>query len=682
MNWNKLKEQHIPEMLFLLLIGALAYLPRVWELGYNKDDWYFMYNGLVHGPEVFRDITLHTRPLRGILYQFLYSLFGPSPLPYHLTSFLWRILGAFGALWLFHLLWPADRQRNVWLAVLFLLFPGFYWWVSGFELQPNIISVGLEAFSIACTLKAIETDTLFKRVFYIITAFLSGWIYMAFVEYAIGMEGFRLLCVYVLLRRKHSDLNIRFVLPKLMRGYAVFLLIPLSFVLWYELLFENWRKAQDAASQLGALFNSPVTILWWVIRLMESFLNISIMAWFTPFHENFLSGRLSDILFGLLFALLTVVAFLAGSSFLGATQNLKKSEDSSQPSSSSLEVIWLGALGTIAGVIPIVVANRSAVFSRVSQYTLPASLAGVLLLGGIVFAIFPPRLRITVISCLTAFAVLSHYGLATQAVTEQKRISDFWWQVTWRAPDIRDDTLLIVRYPNINYTDNDEVVWGPANFIYNPQSQPMGPAKILLPAARNEQETNTNIIMGAKDFDRLDLVIKYVSIHYNYKNTLTISQPTEQACVHLMDQRWPDISKDDEPLVHISASNSNASNVIPDKAPPVPQSYLFGEKPDYSWCYFYQKADLARQQGNWQEIVKLAEEAQAQDLHPNDQVEWMPFLQAYAFLGNKREIKIISTKINTEPYYKQQACRNLHNMQTYGYSLSSDITTYTDKLFC
>jgi hypothetical protein len=286
------------------------------------------------------------------------------------------------------------------------------------------------------------------------------------------------------------------------------------------------------------------------------------------------------------------------------------------------------------------------------------------------------------LSVLIGFAALSHHGLAARAVAEQENIADFWWQVMWRAPLIQNDTLLVVRYPNIQYADNDEMVWGPANFIYNRQLQQTGPVRVSISAARMEQEATTNILMGSKDFETVDLVIKYVSIHYNYKNILVITQPVEQACVHLIDQRWPDISNYDQPLINISSLRSNTENVIVDAKTPPPQTYIFGNEPSHEWCYYYQKADLARQQGKWNEIAILEQKATSLGLHPNDQIEWMPFLQAYAYLGNEKKVRQISKYINTEAYYKQEACQNLRKMTTHGYPLSMEMQAYVDELFC
>src|SRR5262245_22898563 len=231
--------------------------------------------------------------------MFYYSLFGLNPFPWHVTMYLTRLAGGIGALWLFNLVWPNRRQVNFFMAALFLLYPGFLWWVSGFEFQPYVLSVALQAFSIAFTLEAIVSASVVPRLTWTVAAILSGWAYLALVEYAIGMEVFRLLCVYLFVQRDHPQWKFIPAAVQTLRVSALHLSIPLVFVLWYQFLFDNWRRAQDAGTQLGRLFDSPTTILWRLVDLARSFLNVAIFAWVVPFYQNFYSNRLRDILPGL-----------------------------------------------------------------------------------------------------------------------------------------------------------------------------------------------------------------------------------------------------------------------------------------------------------------------------------------------------------------------------------------------
>ena len=141
-------------------------------------------------------------------------------------------------------------------------------------------------------------------------AFLTGWIYLALVEFAIGMEVFRLLVIYLFVSHKSVDVKpVRNVLETL-RTAAIYFLIPVSFVVWYQFFFENWRKAQDAGVQLGQLMSSPLAGLWAGIRLLQGTLNVSILAWTIPFDQNYFSGSLTDLLISLIIAFMVIAIVL------------------------------------------------------------------------------------------------------------------------------------------------------------------------------------------------------------------------------------------------------------------------------------------------------------------------------------------------------------------------------------
>ena len=670
------------EIIFLALISGLTYLPRIGELTYYRDDWYFLYDALVIGPRALIEVALHTRPIRGPLYALYFSLFGLNPLPYHIVMYLTRLMGGLGALWLFNLIWSKHRRANFFMAVLFVLFPGFLWWVAGFEFQPYVLSVGLQAFSIAFTLKAISSDAMPKRLGWTIAALLSGWVYLALVEYAIGMEAFRLICVYLYVRRRDPRPTLISSGWITLKTYAPHLLIPIVFLVWYQFLFDNWRKAQDAGTQLIALFSSPTTMIWRSIEIVRSFLNVTLFAWFIPFYQNFYGNRLRDIIIGLIFASFVVVLVHVANRNLSSAAIDPEDRLDSTGFAWQRELFWVGLLGTLGGVLPVVLANRIVTFERISQYTLPASLTGVIFLGGLIYSIFPKNIRIMTLSALIGLAVLSQHGLAAQAVTEERTISEFWKQVVWRAPDIRSGTTLVVTYPGINYLEGNDVVWGPANFIYYPEAQARMPVEIALPASRLEQDSILHIINGNRSFEQTDLVIKFIHTETNYKNQLIMTQPSQASCVHALDPRWPDLSVYDQSFIHAAYQNSKIGNIITDAAYHQLPAYSFGPELPQGWCYYYQKADLARQQGDWDEIARLGNEAQKLDLHPNDQIERMPFLQAYAFLGNEKQVKGLSTRINIEPFYRQLACRNLNAMVENGYPFSPEMQNYTDELFC
>jgi hypothetical protein len=66
----------------------------------------------------------------------------------------------------------------------------------------------------------------------------------------------------------------------------------------------------------------------------------------------------------------------------------------------------------------------------------------------------------------------------------------------------------------------------------------------------------------------------------------------------------------------------------------VPPDSIFGAELEHGWCYYYQKAELARQNKDWGEVVRLGETAFSLDDYPNDAVERLVFIEGSAHSGD------------------------------------------------
>ncbi|MCJ7622107.1 MAG: hypothetical protein MUO76_01295 [Anaerolineaceae bacterium] len=60
---------------------------------------------------------------------------------------------------------------------------------------------------------------------------------------------------------------------------------------------------------------------------------------------------------------------------------------------------------------------------------------------------------------------------------------------------------------------------------------------------------------------------------------------------------------------------------------------IFGPETVHGWCYYFEKGDLARQQGDWEQVASIADEAFALNDYPNDPSERIPFIEGYAHVG-------------------------------------------------
>jgi hypothetical protein len=62
-----------------------------------------------------------------------------------------------------------------------------------------------------------------------------------------------------------------------------------------------------------------------------------------------------------------------------------------------------------------------------------------------------------------------------------------------------------------------------------------------------------------------------------------------------------------------------------------PPEEIFGSQPEPDWCYYFEKAELARQVGNWQQVRELGEQAFALGLrlYPVNAPEFLPYIEAH-----------------------------------------------------
>jgi hypothetical protein len=674
--WKSLFDRPWKRLAWFAAIVALTYLPSALRLTYYRDDWYYAYDALVGPSGVFRYMFAIDRPARGPFFEIYQVLFGVSPLPYHLAMLFWRLGGGLAVTWLFTLLWPRRTWAALSAGLLYGLYPGFTWWVAGIEYQPMVASAALMVVSLALTVQALRLKRPGLRLACVAGAILTGWIYLSLVEYAAGLEVFR-LCLLFLAIETRGLRTFWQRAPAAVRSWLIYLIIPAGFMLWRFVFFTSQRKATDLGLQLQSLASNPLsTGLHWLVNLILSFINVTFSAWITPLLENFFSNSQRDVLLGL------VIAVIAGASawlLLRTVAAASPSDRAGRLVDWSAQAIWLGLAGILLGILPIIVANRVITFPSFSHYALPASLGLVILVVGLISLAVSPAVRAFAMGLMVLLAVLTHQGLGANAVREEQTISGFWQQMAWRLPSLSRGTTLLAYYPGLDYGEDTDIVWGPANYVYYRQRQPQLPVQVSVSALTPDTPAFNRVLFGHEP-----QVGQYRAhtMTIDYTRMLVVVQSSESSCVRVLDQRWPTFSLSDDPALRLLAVHSQPQNGAASASHPDLPASIFGTEPRHDWCYFFEQADLAGQLGNWAQVSALYAEVGTRALHPNDQIEWMPFLMAQAYAGDLQAVKQIATRLNTEKLYRQEACENLRAMPQNGYVLSTETVTFVEALFC
>jgi len=660
-----MKNKSILSISLLVIVSAITYLPLVSSFGYYYDDWYLMHSAGANGPSVFWDIFSVDRPYRALVMIPAYALFGATPLYYSLSAYLFRLFGAVALFWILKILWPRQQSAVTLMALLFLIYPGFLSQPNAIDYQSHIVGLAAALISIALTLKAVLSESRATKLLLHALSLLSGWLYLGQMEWYIGFEFFRWACVFILSSRQGGKLfqkgrrAIQWAYPALA--------IPGVFLIWRLFFFQSERGATDVDIQFSQLRLYPLQTLYhWALQVLQDFFDVTLAAWVTPLSQ----------LQGFIQAWGIVPSILATSLLLFVLYTLRGGEVESEPQQADLkrEALLLGLFTIIGGLIPIAMVNRDVWFPSFSRYSLVSSVGVAILIPAILFWINNRVLQNTAAAALCLVALLTHHANSFKHAQETAILQNFWWQVAWRVPQFEKNTTLVANIPGLA-TEEDYFIWGPASLIYYPERQKPDGIQPGLFAAILNQDTVTKIqARERQEYDNRKNIITYK----NYRNFVLLDQPASGACVHAINGAAPEYSSADMDSIRAIGSFSEIEHVLVDETPHAPPELVFGPEPSHGWCYYYQKADLARQKGDWEAVIQTGDQAFELGLVPADPIEWMPFLQAYAQTGNVDRLKEPAPLVNADPYAVYQVCQILGKAS----SLSTEVTETIISLYC
>jgi hypothetical protein len=636
---------------FIILIGALAYLPLAHRLGYYNDDWYLIYMGLSQGSKRFIDVFAVDRPFRGYFVGWLFDLLGTQTLLYTYAAFLARLLSTYGLFRIIRRVWPTEKNAAAVAALFCLIYPGFLDQPNALDYQSHQWSLVLAVFSILCTLKACAPGLRpLSRAAWLALSILQQMVSLLLMEYYIGLEGLRFLLILQITCAAQPNQKIASFRRALLR-YLPNLLVALGFFIWRAFLFNSTRIGTDVDAMLLNVADSPVLRLLWIfVYQLKDLLNTLILAWVEPLYSLVFTMRLKNILLALA---LGAAGVFAAWLFLRSLCEKSRTQEAQLPSHQARQsMIWIGLLSILCALLPVHLGNRHILFASFSRFTLTASLGAALVFAGLWSWLPSLRLKFWLPAALVGIAVTVHTANTLGFVENWQLVKDFWWQVSWRAPQISPGTNLVASYAGYGIAE-DYFIWGPASLIYYPKLEFQSPTRLPITAATLDKSNLQLVLAGRKQERERRSILSEA----DFANSLVLSMPTESSCVHILDGRSPELSSQDRAEILLVAPFSRLERIEVLGDSPAPPQAVFGTEPAHGWCYYYQKASLARQRGDWQEVARLGDEAQGQGFRPVDWVEWMPFVEAYAYTGQPEKVSQLAPILMDDPYLRFQTCR-------------------------
>jgi hypothetical protein len=646
MTKSTFKRETILAVALIILATLLTYGVLISRLGFYRDDWYLLWTAESQGTAGLLNLFRGDRPFLGWLYILDFSMLGVAPLGWHLYALFIKIISALAFFWLVRSVWPQRKVETTFITLLFIVYPGFYQQPDALTFKQLLLAYTAALLSLALTVQAVKTNKAgYRLLFTILTVALTAF-YIFIYEPLIGLEIARLFLIWHLLYRQNIKWKESLRLAIL--HCAPYLSFSALFVFWRIFIFQSTRKATSVEVLAGS-YTSLHGLMRLLIETGKDFIETSILAWGAPYYQFTAQAEYKNM--GLALGLSLLVVAASSGYYLLVREQTKTMAGAEQES--SLDWLILGAAIVFVTTLPVVAAGRNVLFGiQWDRYTYQSVLGAALLAGGFVFYALRGNLRWLVLALLLISGVSTQVfsGIYYRDFWSAQR--NAWWQLYWRAPQIEDGTIIIAALPTGFQLAEEYEIWGPLNLVYH-RGEPLGLVgqvpfdQLMIDLARGTVEQR--------------LVRGTVLVNRDYNRVMVVSIPTTKSCLHVYNGSLLELSVSESSDVALIAPYSRTDFILTDAVSPAPPAQIMGAEPAYDWCYYYQKIGLSLQAGRWADAAHLADTALTNDLRPEDPVEWMPVLEAYANNSEDMKAKQVSKYIN-DAYTRMSLCQQLKDM--------------------
>jgi hypothetical protein len=608
--------------LFLLAICAAAYAPLITRLGFYWDDFPINWIAATMGGDGLARYFSGNRPVWGMIYRLTTPLLGSAPLTWQVFGLLMRWVTGLVLWWLLRLVWKDREQFAAWAAAAFVLYPGFSQQFIAFMYSHFFIVLT----SLLLSLVMMTLSLRHPRWYWPFTllSVLLGLLNMLAMEYFFLLDLLRPALIWIMLSESIPDWRKR--LQKTLLLWLPYLLMFGGAMFWRSVLF-GFQTYQPAL--MSRLKTQPIqALLTLVPTMLRDVWKASAGAWSNAFTLPTIQALGAS-------NLQRYWVFVGGSAFLSAlfllfyrpVQRRDKQLWAIQPL-----VLGLLALFIAGGPFWLTDLKVGLVFPN-DRFTLPFMLGTSLIFAGLLSGIPLPRwFKPILLGVAIGFAVGLHFQSAIVYNRDWSVQRSLFWQMTWRMPALQPGTILLSNeLPVVHYTDNS--LSAPLNWTFDPHNQPLVMKYMLFYPTLRQAEAMGN-------FEA------HYQIHHDYL-AATFNGSTDQVvviyyqppgCLRVLDPEieqanWmvPNYLRD---TLFLTSTKPILTSLPAGSAAPQPPAQIYGSEIARGWCYYYEKADLARQAGDWATVTALGNTAFAGSDYPNDPIERFPFIEGYAHTGS------------------------------------------------
>jgi hypothetical protein len=632
-----------------IFIGILSFGLLIPFLGFYWDDFPISWITETYGRAGLERYFSTNRPIWGLLFQATAPLLGSEPWHWQVYALAWRILSAIAFWYFLRNLWPRKPSVALFAGIAFLVYPGFtQQWISIIYSHFFII---MTAFMMSLALTVIAIRTAYEQgksprtnLFAALALFLS-FINLISLEYFFTLELIRLFVIWFVIKDYVNESKLR--LQKTIVIGIPYLLLLFTVAIWRVFLFP-YQTNNYQLSLLDRFSVEPINALVaLVINVLTSIWKVSVLAWINVIKIPDVKevGRITVIIsYALVFT--TFLAIASWITILRKRSNASNDFLAGDRVTQYQVLMLAGAALLLAGWAFWLIDLSPDLSFSLDRFTLPFMMGtALLLIGTIEILPFSFVVKSIFLLGLISLSVGSHFRLANAYRRDWETQRRFFWQLKWRVPQLRSGTIVLANeLPVTYYSDNS--LTAPLNWIYAPENRSESMAYLLVYPARR-------LGSSLPELERNQLVdVDYLAATFRGSTSQAVTVYYDPpACLRVLDNNLDALNHMLPLLMQHSAEISDQENILWEvtvSQAAVPEILYPEEK--HGWCFYFEKAELARQQGDWEGIVALGETAFALGDYPNDPAERLPFIEGYARIGRwERALQLTQESLDVSP---------------------------------
>lgn len=618
----------------LLAASFLGFGVMIPRLGFYMDDWPYVFYAFNKGiPSLQEMLAYDSRPHAAWLYMFGFYILGFKPASWHLMSLLLRLGIAVSTWKLFRAIWPDRNKEALQIALIFLLYPFFL-------MTPAPIAYTHIWFGFLSTILSFllmvhaYNSKKYKAIFLTIVALLLEVVHLFTGEYFSGLEFVRVAILWNLANSGESSLSQK--TARVFLNWLPYAVVLGLFTYWRIVLYKNpvgiFRNSPVVLQQI---FTDPIKTIFLLINTsLRDALSVLTIGWQKAVTAEVLSFLSPFAFFRLGLAFIGFVLVYFYLSHL--RQTVEHTNNNWKQGSLILAISSL-----LVGGLPIWLLGRSIAESNnivsASRFGIATTFGASIFIFLIIDYLIAERKKVVFFSCLIALAINFQLNNAKLFEHSWEKQQAFSQQLIWRAPTLKSGTAILTDEEIIGFMGDYAISFSAAASYQSKDIHNTVPYWYFPFYYTNPDVTE--LLQGVQ------LQADKLSMHFegNSKDMILVSfNPELNRCLWILQPQDQDLRLVSEDMRRLSpGSNINLIQENSGLETSLPEQ-IYGGQNTKTWCYYFQKADLARQYSRWKDILKLWDEANLAKLHANNGYEYIPFIEAFGHEGNWEQVAYLT----------------------------------------